>query len=332
MPDAGARYTDQAYDELLKRFNAIYRQAQFEITEKLNAQTTRMYALDAQKRAERDAGKITEKEYQTWLRGQMFINKQWQDKLTSVTSTIMMANEQCNAIVEGERRAVFGENATYQAYSMEKGAGLDLGFTVYDSATVTRLLRDQPELLPPRKIDGVRDKAWNQTKIANAITEGIIQGESIPEIADRIARETASANDKAMVRYARTAMTGAQNAGRIEAMNDALDMGIKVMKVWISTLDDRTRPAHQDLDGQVQEVNEPFDSELGPIMYPGDPAADDANVWNCRCTLGYEYKEYPKENSQRRDNIDGELIEDMTYSEWKEKKYGHYGNQPPSRR
>lgn len=42
---------------------------------------------------------------------------------------------------------------------------------------------------------------------------------------------------------------------------------------WIATYDMRTRHAHALLDGQLAEVDEPFESELGPIMFPGDHAA-----------------------------------------------------------
>ena len=273
--------------------------------------------MDAIKRAQVEAGTITERQYKLWLKGVLLEQKRWQDKLDSVATTLMTANGQANNIVEGQKRAVFGENATYQAFRMEKDAGLDLDFNVYDSATVTRLIKEQPNLLPKKVVDTAKDKAWNHKKITNAITQGIIQGESIPQIAERIAKETSQANNKAMVRYARTAMTSAQNAGRIEAMHDAIKMGIKVKKHWDATLDNRTRDAHADLDGQVADVDEPFHSILGPIMYPGDPSADPANVYNCRCGMKYVYEEYPEENAQRRDNISGELIEYMTYKEWK---------------
>lgn len=321
MPDAGTRYTDKKQGEIERRLRSVYRQAQKEIVEKLDAQTKRMNAQDVVKRAQLEAGKITQQQYNSWLQGQMFTQQQWKNKVDSVTSTLLHANEQANAIIEGERRAVFGENATYTAYDIEKGVGLDLGFTLYDSATVTRLLRDQPELLPRREVDGVKDKAWNRKQIANAVTQGIIQGESIPEIADRIAKQTSSTNEKAMIRYARTAMTGAQNAGRVCAMHDAIDKGVKVKKRWEATLDNRTRDAHADLDGQEQDVDDPFDSELGPIDYPGDPNAEQENVWNCRCTLTWTHPEYPMQNVTRHDNVDGVLIEDMSYNEWQEAKH-----------
>lgn len=317
--DRGTEYTDRTYESIVERLTAIYRQAQREIVQKLDAHTKRMNAADIEKRAQLSDGKITKASYDAWLRGQVYAGKLWRDKVQSVTATLLHANRHANAIIEGERRAVFGENATFQAYAMEHAAGMDLSFTLYDSATVTRLIKEQPELLPRREIDAEKDEGWNQKKIANAVTQGIIQGESIPEIAARIARDTGHANNAAMTRYARTAMTGAQNAGRIEVMRESEDMGIKVKKLWIATLDDRTRDAHADLDGQTADVNEPFENALGPIMYPGDPNADDANIWNCRCTLGFEYAEYPS-HGMRRDNMTGELIEDMTYDEWLEWK------------
>lgn len=321
MADAGTRYTDAAQAELERRFRAIYREAQEDIIKKLDAHTKRLNALDKIKRAQVEAGTLSQEEYRNWLNGQVFIGKQWKDKVDSVATSLLYANQQANDMIEGKKRAVFGENATFQAYSIEHDAGMDLSFGIYDSATVTRLIKEQPELLPRRVVNGVKDKAWNRTKIANAVTQGIIQGEGIPEIAKRIARQVGSDNMEAMNRYARTAMTGAQNAGRMEMLHEAQGMGIKVKKKWLATLDARTRDAHAELDGQEQDVDKPFHSALGNIDYPGDFHAHPANTWNCRCTLIYVYPEYPSENAQRRarneETGEWELISDMTYAEWK---------------
>lgn len=327
MNDPGTREADAAQATLEKRMRAVYRWAQKEIIEKLDAHTKRMNAMDKVKRAQLAAGQITEKQYNDWLNGQVFRGKQWKDQVDSIAGTLLGANQQANAMIEGKKRAVFGENATYQAYKLEHDAGLDLSFNVYDSATVTRLLKDHPELLPRKVVNGKKDKAWNRHKIANAVTQGIIQGESIPQIAQRIAKQTSNENMTAMTRYARTAMTGAQNAGRMEMLHEAQDMGINVKKKWLATLDSRTRDTHADLDGQVVDVDEPFHSSLGPIMYPGDPSADPGNVYNCRCTMVYVYEDYPEQSAKRLDNISGESAGDMTYTEWKgykEKQSGKF--------
>lgn len=324
MADAGTKYTDAAQAELERRFRSIYREAQEDIIKKLNAHTRRLNALDKAKRAQVEAGKLSEQQYRDWLNGQVFIGKQWKDKVDSVATSILYANQQANDMIEGKKRAVFGENATYQAYSFERDAGMDLSFSIYDSATVTRLIKEQPELLPRRIVNGVKDKAWNRTKIANAVAQGIILGEGIDDIAKRIARKVGSDNMEAMVRYARTAMTGAQNAGRMEMLREARAMGINVKKKWLATLDKRTRDAHRNLDGQIQDIDEPFESDYGDIDFPGDFHAHPANVYNCRCTLIYIYPEYMPQNAERRayneNRTESEIIPDMTYNEWKDWK------------
>lgn len=316
MPDEGTRFADARQEAIERLLRPIYEAAQRDVVKRLDEHSKRLYAADKVKRMQLASGKITQEQYRTWLSRQMFVEKVWKDQISGITDTLLTANIQANRIVEGERRAVFGENANYQAYQIEKDTNGAVSFTLYDSAAVTRLIREQPNLLPPRVVDGEKDKAWNREKISGVIARGIIAGSSIPTIARNIGKETGTGNETAMLRYARTAMTGAQNSGRIEVMHEAEEMGVQVQKVWLATLDERTRPAHQELDGQTVDVNESFDSILGPIDYPGDPSADPANTWNCRCSLTYNYKEYPKHNSTRRDQESGEEIEDMTYVEW----------------
>lgn len=331
MSDPGTRFADKKQEEIEKRIHSIYREATADIVKRLDEHSRKLYANDAKKRQQVKTGELSKDDYKEWLRRQMYIEKIWNDQIDSATEVLLHANQAAVNIVNGERKAVFAENANYTAYAMEKEARMDLSFKLYDDASVTRLLRDEPQLLPPKKVDEGKDVAWNREKISAVIARGIISGSDIPTIARNIGTETGSSNEKAMTRYARTAMTGAQNAGRIQMLNDAQEMGIQVRKVWMATLDERTRPAHQDLDGQSAEVNEPFSSMLGPIMYPGDPSADEANTWCCRCTLTYDYKEYPKQNATRYDQEDGETIEDMTYNEWLEKKHPERIKQEPKK-
>ena len=321
MSDPGTRFADERQKVIERRLKVIYREATADIIKRLDQHSRKMYAKDEEKRQLVAAGKLSKEEYKEWLRNQLLIEQIWKDQITEATNVLLDANRTAARIVDGERRAVFTENANYLAYQIEKDAKMSISFTLYGDASVTLLLRDEPQLLPQKKVDAGKDRAWNRDKIAAVIARGIISGSSIRTIAENIGKETGISDEKAMTRYARTAMTAAQNAGRIEMRTDAQDMGIKVKKVWMATLDERTRPAHQALDGQVRDINEPFDSMLGHIMYPGDPSADAANTWNCRCSLTYEYTDYPKQNMQRYDQIDGEVIEDMPYSEWVEKRH-----------
>jgi len=322
--DYGAIFTERERRILYRRLQRQYREAQKNIRKKLNdflagsAQREKLYQQKV------EAGLLTQEFFDNWKEGQVFIGKRWGAKLDEITGTLTEANKKALAMVRGEQYKVFAENANYQAYGLEKDGqkhNVGVSFDIYDEATVRRLIQEKPELLKRSTLNSRKDKAWNQGIISNSITQGIIQGESIPEIAERIARDTCDRNNTHMMLYARTAMTCAQNAGRIETMHRAADLGLHVKKEWIATLDSRTRDSHQHLDGQTAEVDEPFSSILGDIMFPGDPDAEPANVWNCRCTLGSVYVDFESDGKgTRRDNETGEEIEDMTYDEWKEWK------------
>jgi SPP1 gp7 family putative phage head morphogenesis protein len=140
---------------------------------------------------------------------------------------------------------------------------------------------EQPDLLPAPRVDAKKSLDWNRSKFANAMTQGILQGESIPKLAERIS-DVVGSDYAASVRYARTAMTGAQNAGRTTRQQEAADMGIDVRRQWMATLDSRTRDSHRLMDGETVGVNEEFSNGL---MYPGDPSGDPSEVYNCRCTV-----------------------------------------------
>ena len=86
----------------------------------------------------------------------------------------------------------------------------------------------------------------------------------------------------AAVRAARTALTGAENAGRVSSYERARGMGIDVRARWMATLDGRTRKSHRALDGEAAGEDGKFSNGL---RYPGDPAGPASEVWNCRCTL-----------------------------------------------
>lgn len=309
MPDPGQEAADQAVGELEKRLRKTYKQAKDEITKKL-AEWSKEYAdKDAEMQAKVASGEITQDEYQSWQQGQALAGKLWKQKLDQVSGVLLEANQQAMEIINKQKMGVFAENANYQSYQLTQDTKMDLSFAVYDADAVAKLIKDQPELLPRKQVNGKKDKAWNQTKMASIAAQAIIQGESIPQIARRIATETASDNMKSMVRYARTAMTSAQNAGRMETLHRAKGMGIQCKKVWLATLDRRTRDSHRNLDGQVRDIDEPFDSDFGKIMFPGDPEGHPGDVFNCRCTLTYQYLDYPADPSTN---------DRMMYEEWDE--------------
>lgn len=332
MADYGSKVADKAISETEKKLRKVYEKAAKELREKLVSFNERFAKKQTEMRAKLEAGEVAKAAYESWLRGQVFIGRQWAQKADQAARIMTDANKEAAQLVRKGKLNVFAENYNYTAYQLEKKAGAFLNFNVYNEKAVEKLIRKKPKMLPEWKIDEPKDYKWNRQKVENSITQGIIQGKKIDDIMDDLVSNLCTTNDNKMRTFARTAMTGAQNAGRKAQMEDAEEMGIKVKKKWVATLDDRTRDAHQDLDGQTVDVDEPFsvdwDGEHYELDYPGDPNGEPEMVYNCRCTMVEIYEGIDRASTRRayydEDDEDYEegkrksyTVEDMTYKEWK---------------
>lgn len=321
MQDYGSNYTDKELEKLEKKIKTVYNEAQKDIEDKLSVFFQKFDAKQKIYLEKVKNGEITQEQYQQWVKGQIFQSKQWNAKKDQIIDAIQNVNKEATNIINGGTIGVFAENASWSHYQMEHGEGIDFGFGLYDSHTVTNLIKNDPQVLPKWKVNEKKDYVWNGKKVDNAITQAIIQGEGLGDIATRIASALGSNNRNTMLTFARTAMTGAQNAGRNQGLMDAKDLGIDVVKVWMATLDDHTRVSHREIDGEEQKVGDkwhPFKFSNG-CRYPGDPLGPAHEVYNCRCTLVSDIKNYPSK-FKRYDNIDGVPVDKMTYKEWKESK------------
>ena len=210
---------------------------------------------------------------------------------------------------------------------MEHGTKLNTSFTLYDHSTVERLLKDNPKILPdPGKkvaqaIAEGKAKKWSKRALQSVMTQAILQGESIPQLAQRLTKAVGDMEKSAAIRNARTMTTSAESAGRVDSYKRAKNMGIQMKQIWVAALDNRTRHAHRLLDGQMREVGKPFEVDGEKIMYPGDLTAPGYLVYNCRCTLIAAVK-----GSQLGNGLDGVerngKLGSMSYEEW---KYGKEG-------
>jgi len=119
------------------------------------------------------------------------------------------------------------------------------------------------------------------------LARGISNGSSWNVIAGKIASGMRTPFTKAYNRaigIARTEGHRVQQEATLHCQQRAKSKGADVVKQWDSTLDGKTRPSHRALDGQIRDVDEPFEGDGGKAMYPGGfgmPSED----CNCRCCL-----------------------------------------------
>lgn len=319
MADLGATFTDAEIAKTEKELKAVYNKAYKDILQKQKDFNEKYKIKEEKKLKQVASGQMTQEEFDHWKKGQVFQGKQWENKKKQILGTIYKTNDVATGIVNGKTHNVFAFNANYTAYDLEHGAGVNFGFELYDETTVTNLIKNDPQLLPKWKIDQPKDYSWNQKKLNRQVNLGIIEGESLDKIANRLSDTLVTQNFNKMRTFARTAMTGAQNSGRQIRLEEAKKLGINLKKEWMATLDAHTRINHRELDGQKVEMEESFEIKGIKIRYPGDPLAPPAMVYNCRCTMVGDLINYPA-TYDRYDNIDGKRIKGMTYKEWEEAK------------
>ena len=282
MADTAHYQTDLKLEEMEKRLSAIYSRAEKEIQQTADEYFSKFAKQDEVKRKLLEQGKITEDEYTKWRKNKIMYGKRFTEMKEQCAKKLLNVNQTAIAYINGELPEVYAIN--YNAIeSAVNGVG-GYSFTLVDADTVRNLAVTDTSLLPYKKIDPAKDIPWNMKKINAETLQGILQGESMDKIAKRM-MNVQEMNKTQAIRSARTIVTGAENKGRQDSYARAEADGIVMKREWLATNDSRTRHWHAELDGVEVDVDEPWVNDFGEIMFPGDPSADPANTYNCRCSM-----------------------------------------------
>ena len=327
-PDEAHRLTDKQLEKLERRIAAEYQKAADDLTDKINAYFDSFKKRDAETKALIgtivNGMEYTEKDYKQWRLAQIGRGKRFEALRDRIAERMTHANEVAAAYINDTTPGIYSLNRNYAAYTVEQQVGADVGFDLWDEQTVKRLLVEQPDIMPyyppKRAVKRGIDLAYGKRQITAQVTSSILQGESIKQIADRLQTNIPDMNRTCAVRAARTAVTGAQNAGRQDSYDAAVKMGIEMEKQWLATLDGRTRHDHAVADGQTVAESEPFTVGGEKLMYPGDPSGSPWNIYNCRCTMIAKVKGVDMSDALRRDRWG--VLPNMTFAQWENHKRG----------
>ena len=304
-------WTDKRLKELEERIAEAYKTAEKEIMAKMQAYLDRFAKQDAVMLAKYKNGDITKAELTEWRTNHFMMGKNWQAVKDSIAGDILKTDAISAGIVNNALIDVYTQNANYAYYELEQGTGTGLSFNLYDRNAVENLLKDNPDFMPHYEPKTPIVERWNKQHITSEMLQGIMQGESIPKIANRMATVVGMEKNSA-IRNARTYTTSVENKAKMDRYEEAEEMGIDLEKEWMATLDERTRESHRELDGERVANDEPFSNGL---MYPADPSGDPAEVYNCRCRIVPRIKGRQYDRSGRYSKL-----EDKTYEEWKKGK------------
>ena len=284
-------WTDKELEALEKRIAQVFKQAEKDLDKEVKEYFAKFKLRDKEMQALADAGEITQADLQRWRLTQMGRGQRFEALRDKVAERYTQANEVANAYVNDMTPSIYSLNRNYEAYKIEKSVGC-CDFTMWDESTVRRLLVEQPDLMPyyppSRALNRGIDLAYGKDQITKHVTSGIIRGLAPGKIANELMSNLTGMNRASAVRAARTGITAAQNAGRMDSYVAAEKMGIKIRRKWSCTKDSRTRLDHGLADGQIVEgTKKPFKVGGYKMMFPGDKSmgAPGHEIYNCRCTI-----------------------------------------------
>ena len=320
VSETGQADNDKVLAKVEKKINKEYAQAEKEMEKKLNKYLKKFEAQDKAKKKLVKSGQLSEDDYLKWRQGKIAYGKQWESMCKVLAEDLDNSRIIAQHIVSDNLPTVYANGANYATYEIEK-QGVNTNFTLYNHDAVEILVSQNPQLYPDptvgsetwQKLKSKEVQKWSKAKINSAVTQGILQGEAINQIAKRL-RKVTDMDYKASVRNARTMVGSAQNAGHQRSYERAEKMGVDLVKVWVSTLDMRTRHTHAILDGEAVAVKEKFSNGL---LYPKDPNGRPEEIYNCRCRQIAQVKGFEKKGGSLLSKNPSKL-NGMSYDEWKQ--------------
>jgi len=299
MPDI-RRLEDIAKHALEKRLSAYEREVILNYAEAL-----KKIRLDIGKVYEKYAinGKLTNAEMSKYNR-LAALEKQ-------IVEDLSPAVRKSARLVDKMSKVEYEESFFWYAWTIDQSAGVALKWGLLNENAVAAAVAN-----PLEKIALTRLKQDGLIKIQRAVAQGLIRGESYPNMMKGI-RDAINGNAADAMRIVRTEGQRAQVLGQQANYEQAREIGVEVVDVWDATLDARTRPSHGELDGVKAKYRngEPYwDNEVGEVSGPMQSGVASFDL-NCRCRIRGEIEGYgPKVRRIRGEGI----VPYKTYKEWKQ--------------
>lgn len=304
MADKARQWTDKQLDKMEKHLNSIYTETQKGITEKWDKymresgeELKKLQAEydEAKKSGDKEAMKNAGRKLSKAKKSQTIQNRQYQSMVDGITTQLANVNQTAVAYLNGQLPSIYTVN--YNAVNTT-ATEAGIAFNIVNENTVKKLIEDGDIKLPYKNLDKIKDKRWNTKQLNSSVLQGILQGDSMDKIADRIL-PIVDNNKNAAIRNARTMVTGAENAGRLDSYKDLDERGAVQKKVWIAAADNRVRDWHLSMDGQEVDLDDDFiDGKGNRLEYPGDPDGEPETVYNCRCSMATRIIGFRKPNGR----------------------------------
>ena len=326
MADKAHRLTDEKLEEMEKRLSAIYSRAEKTVQKKMadyakSIDEKSAELLQAYKDAETEGEKRKAKNAYIRFYRQVVKSKEFVSLSATVADDLYKANVESSAYINSQTPSIYALNYNY--INAEIAKDID-GFTPQE---ITDTEAEKHSGYTQQTVDRKKDTDWNKDNLKKSVLAGSLLLLGAYAIMKRSANSAVEKNRNSASMHNSGMGTDAENKARLDGMYRAEDMGNSIKKIWIATLDNRTRHSHAMLDGKDVALDELFDNGL---MRPRDPNGVPEEVCNCRCSLKYGVgQSMGKTRSSRLGTVTGSYkksssfkgttsqeIANMSYEEW----------------
>ena len=180
-------------------------------------------------------------------------------------------------------KGVYQESFYRGAFILESAVQAKLRFGQLPAKQVSAALVNPMDRIgwKDRTLEGAR---LATRQIREEITQGIIKGESYPQVARRV-KERADMAAYRAERIVRTEAHRARTMGTLDSMRQAESMGVELTYIWTAAIDDVTRDSHADMDSREANEDNLFEFPDGTLVEGPGLHPDPAESINCRCAL-----------------------------------------------
>ena len=326
MADRAHELTDLKLEEMEKRLSAIYSRAEKTVQKKMADYAKPIdeksaELLQAYKDAETDDEKRKAKNAYIRFYRQVVKSKEFVSLSANVADDLYKANVEASAYINSQTPSIYALNYNYINAEMAKDID---GFTPQE---ITDTEAEKYSGYTQQTVDRKKDTEWNKQNLKKSVIAGSLLLLGASAIMRRSANSAVEKNRNSANMHSEGMGTDAENKARLDGMYRAEDMGNSITKIWMATLDNRTRDSHAALDGAEIALDEIFDNGCSR---PRDPNGAPAEVCNCRCSLKYGVGQSKgKTRSSRLGTVTGSYKDDrsfkgttsqeitnMSYKEW----------------
>ena len=278
--DKGHVYADKIFAEITDEMQPIFDEVGKKSVEKIRKHLKRFESEIREHEQMVDDGDMTEREFEQWMINRTTTGREWNSVRNEISEDYHKATVKAMATAGAGLLMVYRYNKNFAGESIEKQVKKYLNKSI---SIPRRKKPRRPEYVRAKRPDPKKNIPWHNKRVESIVRSGMKKGHSVDKIAKKLYKVT-DLDGVSAYRTVRTGVTRAENEARIDAMYEAQELGIKYDKIWIATLDARTRTSHRVLHGERVPCEEYFSNEL---FEPADPDGDPAEIYNCRCSLGW---------------------------------------------